>query len=1016
VSDESISAVRWKPTSTRRRRCGMRTHRASDHNRGMRRSEAGMTLIETMVAVALLGIVALAFYQTYNESQRHLLKGQAVMDMQQNTRVALETIAGELRSARSIEVMEEDRVSFVSDLFTTGQTRMLMVDLEDRDGDGNTDELLLHREPGDDGNATTQTDEVATSVGGLRFRYLNSLDGASEAQAPSQIRRVEVTVSGRLPNQFADSTEISFSTVVRPRNLRLPQPPNPDGDAPAAPTNVYLAPTCGVVDITWDANTEDDLAGYRVFYKTGSSGEPYAGTGAAQGSSPIFVGNRTSFQLTGLAPDETYYIVLTAVDVSANESAYSLERVTIPNDGSAPGAPTGVAAEVGGEDALVVAWTKNPEADVAFYRVYYDTDESGPPYAESDSTGIAGIRLEGLETGSTHYIAVTAGDECGNESPYSEEITAVPKPCSEDATPPAVPQGLDGTAGDCKAVLDWSANTEPDLSTYRLFYTWASGADSVDVGTGTHYELHGLINETDYTFCLAAVDACGNRSGKSASIVIRPMTCAGDDVPPAAPSFVVVEDARSEYGDALILSWLPSGDPDLAGYWVYYGSASHSYGTPIDVGKEVFHVLDGLVPEETYFISVVAYDRCANASGYSLEETGVPTYGCTCNPTAFFVYPTNGSILYDNVPVATSVNGCPDQVVLKVEFQINGFPERTWLEPPFSCSWDTQRWPDGYYQLVLSATDNHDCCGQDTIEVLIDNTGTGPGCVRVDPTVPVSLGGAFDEEVNFGILNTSAVQACDLTAITAGWTSETPELSVARLHRIEIPAGTEVWDAGPLVDDAASSGETITLDSPFALPGSGKESARFFFWHENGEWNPGGAENMPMYGATIKLQSEVSPYRVCPADSFISGCTIAVTHLEVTSSRPYETAYLGVGDRYYTDRNYVIEGIPAGFEGLQWIKTANNDKLEGSDFTLEFDVDRRVMVYIAFDPRGDPPAWITNYYTPVGLSIDVSDNQVDVLNLWAREYPEGHIALSGNRAPGAGLEVKTNYVVILDCR
>ena len=39
------------------------------------------------------------------------------------------------------------------------------------------------------------------------------------------------------------------------------------------------------VTLIWNANTEPDLAGYKVYYKTGSSGVPYNGTGATEGSS-----------------------------------------------------------------------------------------------------------------------------------------------------------------------------------------------------------------------------------------------------------------------------------------------------------------------------------------------------------------------------------------------------------------------------------------------------------------------------------------------------------------------------------------------------------------------------------------------------------------------------------------------------------------------------------------------------------------------------------------------------------
>ena len=45
------------------------------------------------------------------------------------------------------------------------------------------------------------------------------------------------------------------------------------------------------VTLAWDANTEADLAGYKIYYEPGASGgqnlASYPGTGAAEGSSPI---------------------------------------------------------------------------------------------------------------------------------------------------------------------------------------------------------------------------------------------------------------------------------------------------------------------------------------------------------------------------------------------------------------------------------------------------------------------------------------------------------------------------------------------------------------------------------------------------------------------------------------------------------------------------------------------------------------------------------------------------------
>ena len=77
------------------------------------------------------------------------------------------------------------------------------------------------------------------------------------------------------------------------------------------------------VSLQWNENAEDDLAGYRVYYKADSSTPPFNGTGAAEGKSPINVGNQTTATLNNLAPAHDWYFRVTAYDKSGNESGYS---------------------------------------------------------------------------------------------------------------------------------------------------------------------------------------------------------------------------------------------------------------------------------------------------------------------------------------------------------------------------------------------------------------------------------------------------------------------------------------------------------------------------------------------------------------------------------------------------------------------------------------------------------------------------------------------------------------------
>jgi hypothetical protein len=73
------------------------------------------------------------------------------------------------------------------------------------------------------------------------------------------------------------------------------------------------------------------------------------------------------------------------------------------------------------------------------------------------------------------------------------------------------------------------------------------------------------------------------------------------------------------------LAWDPSTDADLAGYKVYYGGASRTYGPPIDVGKVTTCTVPGLRQGMTYYFAVTAYNSSHNESGYSNEAYGMLT-------------------------------------------------------------------------------------------------------------------------------------------------------------------------------------------------------------------------------------------------------------------------------------------------------------------------------------------------------------------------------------------------------
>ena len=99
------------------------------------------------------------------------------------------------------------------------------------------------------------------------------------------------------------------------------------------------------INVSWNPNTEEDLAGYRL----------YVGEASGQYGEPVDVGNVTGHVME-ITPEygATYYFALTAYDTSGNESGYSAEATCFIPDGRAPEKPTGLRAII----QAIISWFK----------------------------------------------------------------------------------------------------------------------------------------------------------------------------------------------------------------------------------------------------------------------------------------------------------------------------------------------------------------------------------------------------------------------------------------------------------------------------------------------------------------------------------------------------------------------------------------------------------------------------------------------------------------------------------
>jgi hypothetical protein len=185
-------------------------------------------------------------------------------------------------------------------------------------------------------------------------------------------------------------------------------PIDPDTTAPSGPTNLNVSPGNTVLYTSWTAATDNVAVSY-YNVRLSTDGTTYG--------SATNVGNVTSYTVTGLTNGVLYYVKVTAVDTSGNESSGVVGTGTPSTtvDTTAPNNVTNLQATPGNTQ-ISLTWTASTSTDVDHYNVYASTN-GGATYGSATNVGTAtSYTLTGLTNGTNYTIKVTAVDGPGNES------------------------------------------------------------------------------------------------------------------------------------------------------------------------------------------------------------------------------------------------------------------------------------------------------------------------------------------------------------------------------------------------------------------------------------------------------------------------------------------------------------------------------------------------------------------------------------------------------------------------
>ena len=256
------------------------------------------------------------------------------------------------------------------------------------------------------------------------------------------------------------------------------------------------------VSFQWNPVTAPDLAGYRLYYAADSNVQPFNGTGATEGASPVDVHSQTTATLSGLDPGRTYYFAVTAYSTSGAESSYSTV-ITLPEQVPPVTSityPTNTSVVSGTVSVTASATDNIGVTKIEFYvnGVLQATDIA-TPYVFSWNTAT-------LSPG-TYTLATKAYDAAGNVG-GSENVSVT---IVNDTTPPVVTLAAPLNNATVRGTTTITANASDNVGVARVeFYAAGTLLSATNVAPYSYTWDTTSVTDGWYTLTAKAYDAAGN--------------------------------------------------------------------------------------------------------------------------------------------------------------------------------------------------------------------------------------------------------------------------------------------------------------------------------------------------------------------------------------------------------------------------------------------------------------------------------------------------------------------------
>lgn len=280
---------------------------------------------------------------------------------------------------------------------------------------------------------------------------------------------------------------------------------------PTEPADLLGLAKTQKVELQWSQNQDPDFDHFLIIRDT----EPICdGSGPGESALQYTLDdpNATSYPVTGLENDQTYYFALAVVDQDENKSSLiCFEALTPHTETPVLTIPTKAGHPIVElSKVIILGGYSVPGASIELFK-------SGNllTTVQTTSTGEFSLSSVQLSAGVNQFTARATVDGTSSELSLPIEVSYDPIPSQVT--------GLSAQAGDTKINLLWQAVPDVDIAGYFIYRGSEENPRNLLPVVGTSYVDGGLTNGQAYSYRVKAVDQHGSQGTASSSITAVPI-------------------------------------------------------------------------------------------------------------------------------------------------------------------------------------------------------------------------------------------------------------------------------------------------------------------------------------------------------------------------------------------------------------------------------------------------------------------------------------------------------------